>query len=67
MTKLQEAVLLLKTLKQDAKLALSDNWDRSDEGFRDQIILIDRFLSSLERGKRSKFVQLKIWNEELKP
>jgi len=35
---------LLRTLRQDAEMALNDDWDRSDEGFISQIELIDRLL-----------------------
>jgi hypothetical protein len=37
-------VSVLKTLKEDAEMALSGDWDRGDYGFEAQIILIDRTL-----------------------
>lgn len=59
---LTEAVKILKTLKQDAKLAISGFWDKSDDGFRCQIQLIDNFLSRLDNKKlKSKFKQTKLF------
>lgn len=43
-----EAISLLKTLKEDAELALSGDWDKSDSGFEAQITLIDRLLNKIE-------------------
>jgi hypothetical protein len=37
-----DVVNLLKTLKQDAEMALDGRWDKSDEGFDCQIFLINR-------------------------
>lgn len=62
---LKEAVRILKILKQDAKLAISGFWDKSDDGFRCQIQLIDNFLSSLNNKKlKSKFKQTKLFKDE---
>lgn len=59
---LREAVKILKTLKQDAKLAISGFWDKSDDGFQCQIQLIDNFLSRLHNKKlKSKFKQTKLF------
>jgi hypothetical protein len=43
-TPIDEMVSVLKTLKEDAEMALSGDWDRGDHGFEAQIILIDRTL-----------------------
>lgn len=43
-----DVVNLLKTLKQDAEMALDGRWDKSDEGFDCQIILINRILDKLK-------------------
>jgi len=62
---LKEAVRILKILQQDAKLAISGFWDKSDDGFRCQIQLIDNFLSSLHNKKsKSKFKQTKLFKDE---
>lgn len=62
---LKEAVKILRTLKQDAKLAISGFWDKSDDGFRCQIQLIDKFLSSIHNKKlKSKFKQTKLFKDE---
>ena len=37
-------VITLKTLREDAELALSGEWDRTDGGFEAQITLIDMVL-----------------------
>jgi hypothetical protein len=60
--KLKKAISALKTLKQDAKLALSGDWDRSDHGFECQIYLIDDTLKEIEndQGPKSKFKQTKL-------
>jgi len=59
--KLKKAVKIIKTLKEDAKLALKGAWDRSDQGFEDQIILIDTFFSEIEKDEEeSKFKQGKL-------
>jgi hypothetical protein len=58
--KLKEAVALLKTLREDAKLALSGDWDKSEEGFRAQIESIDKFLDSLDKKDDGKFKQTKL-------
>lgn len=34
----------LKTLREDAEMALNDSWNRSDEGFEAQLILIDEVI-----------------------
>lgn len=60
--KLKKALIVIKTLKQDAKLALSGAWNKSDDGFEDQITLIDMFFNEIrkddEEGK--KFRQTKL-------
>ena len=38
-----ELTNLLKCLRDDAVMALNDTWDRSDDGFKSQIELIDNF------------------------
>jgi hypothetical protein len=40
-----DAINLIKTLREDAVMALDGRWDRSDDGFEDQITLIDKFLN----------------------
>jgi hypothetical protein len=42
--KLHRAVALLKSLKKDADMALSGEWDKSDKGFEAQKEMIDKFL-----------------------
>lgn len=59
--KLNRAILLIKALRQDAKLALNGGWDRSDEGFEDQITLIDTFFSDINKedeGGKLKQIEL---------
>jgi len=34
----------LRILREDAEMALNGEWDRSDDGFKDQIVLIDSVL-----------------------
>ena len=46
--KLQEAISVLKTLLEDARMALDNKWDRSDSGFEAQITLIENTLSEIE-------------------
>ena len=43
--KLQQAIELLKGLKEDAEMALDGRWDKSDDRFEAQINLIDSFLT----------------------
>ena len=43
-----EALSLIKSLWEDANMALDGDWDRSDEGFKAQIELIEKFLNKLE-------------------
>lgn len=43
----QAAVKIILTLKQDAEMALNEEWDKSDEGFKAQISIIDKFLTEL--------------------
>lgn len=49
---LEEAVSLIKTLKQDAEMALSDDWDRGNDGFQAQIDSIDGFLVTLPENSK---------------
>ena len=58
--KLAKAEKLIRTLKQDAKLALSGAWDKSDSGFEDQITLIDRFFDEIKNEKKGPLEQLKL-------
>lgn len=58
--KLTKALKLIKTLKQDAKLALSGKWDKSDDGFEDQIILIDRFFNEINNEEKGPLKQIKM-------
>ena len=50
-TSLEEITIEIKetfeTLKEDAEMALADNWDRSDDGFLNQIEIIDEILNKL--------------------
>lgn len=39
---------LLRHLKKDAEMALNGKWNRGDDGFEAQIILIDDYLEELE-------------------
>lgn len=55
---LKEAVRILKMIKKDAELALSGKWDRSDDGFEAQEILIDKFLKSLEKKEEGPLKQI---------
>lgn len=45
--KLEEAKSILKTIYEDATMALKDEWDRTDDGFESQQILIQRFFNSI--------------------
>lgn len=58
--KLAKAIVLIKTLKQDAKLALDGAWDKSDDGFEDQIILIDRFFNEINKEETGPLKQIKM-------
>ncbi len=40
----KELKSVLQTLKEDAEMALSGAWNKSDEGFEGQITLIDQHL-----------------------
>ena len=54
----RKAISLIMTLRQDAKLALSGYWDRSDKGFQSQIDMINKFLKSLdEKPEKGKLKQ----------
>ena len=44
----EEAIEILKNIKLDAEMALDDKWDRSDDGFKTQIDIIQDFLNKLE-------------------
>ena len=46
--KILESIRVLKLLKDDAKMALSGEWDRSTEGFKSQIYVIDKVLKKLK-------------------
>jgi hypothetical protein len=41
-----EVIKILTSLKIDAEMALSDEWDRSDDGFEAQIEFIDKILNN---------------------
>ena len=43
----ERAINLLKTIKEDAMMALDNTWDRSDNGFEVQLQLIDDFLNEI--------------------
>ena len=44
----EEVISLLKTLRKDAHMALNNEWDRSNDGFRCQILLINEMLNKLK-------------------
>lgn len=44
----EKAIKIVKIIRNDAKMALNDKWDRSDEGFKAQIDMIDNFLKPVE-------------------
>lgn len=46
--KILESIRVLKLLKEDAKMALSGEWNRSTEGFNSQIYVIDKTLKELK-------------------
>ncbi len=46
--KILESIRVLKILKDDAKMALSGEWNRSTEGFKSQIYVIDKALKELK-------------------
>ena len=46
--KILESIRILNLLKDDAKMALSGEWDRSTEGFKSQIYVIDKALKELK-------------------
>lgn len=46
---MDEITGVLQTVRLDARMALLDDWDRSDEGFEYQIEIIDRVLTKLSR------------------
>lgn len=50
--RLEEAILTLKTLREDAEMALNGDWDRGDVGFRDQIILIDQTIEYINPERK---------------
>jgi hypothetical protein len=60
--RLKEAEALLRSLKTDAKLALSGKWDKGDEGFQAQIDSIDKYFKKVNSRETpaSKFKQSKI-------
>lgn len=58
--KLAKAIKVIKTLRQDAKLALNNSWDRSDHGFESQLILIDTFFNEIEDKPKGKLKQIKL-------
>jgi len=37
----------LEILKADAEMALNNEWDKNDDGFKEQIILIDQALADV--------------------
>jgi len=45
--KLLKCVEVLNTLRTDAEMALQGEWDRSDQGFEDQIELINQTLTEI--------------------
>lgn len=45
---LNEAIKILNTINEDAEMALSDDWDRSDYGFECQQTLIAQFLEKAD-------------------
>lgn len=52
MTDKQKITVLLNALnivKEDAEMALDGNWDKSDEGFQDQIDFINKTIESLDK------------------
>jgi hypothetical protein len=46
-----EFVEVLRTVKRDCEMALSGEWDKSDEGFEDTLFLVDRALARVEGGQ----------------
>lgn len=42
--KIKELIEILEVLKEDAEMAINGDWDKSNEGFQDQIDLIDNTL-----------------------
>ncbi len=58
--KLDAALKVIKTLREDAKLALSGDWNKSDDGFESQMLLIDKFYKLINEPPRSKFKQTKM-------
>jgi hypothetical protein len=46
--KILESIRVLNLLKEDAKMALSGEWNRSTEGFNSQIYVIDKVLKELK-------------------
>lgn len=46
--KILESIRILNILKEDAKMALSGEWNRSTEGFNSQIYVIDKVLKELK-------------------
>lgn len=42
--KLDHALEVINCIYKDAQMALEDEWDRNDEGFESQQILIEKFL-----------------------
>lgn len=58
--KLKKAIEVIKTLKEDAKLALSGHWNKSDEGFQDQLLLISKFFVEITGEPKGKLKQGKL-------
>lgn len=45
--RLKEACKIIDTLRTDAAMALCGDWDKSDDGFEDQITIIDEFFHKI--------------------
>ncbi len=58
--KLKKAISIIKTLREDAKLALNNDWDKSNSGFENQIILIDSFFNEINKKQEGLLKQIKL-------
>jgi hypothetical protein len=45
---IEQAISILQDINVDAQMALSGDWDRSDDGFQSQLELIHDFFAEIE-------------------
>lgn len=47
--KIEKLIELALTLEEDAQMALDGTWDKSDDGFEDQVVLINQTLMEINK------------------